>query len=319
MKRYKYRKVIVVGGKKHDVRAHTLKELLDKINKLKSSDDKYYTVTKWYDVCFGQYKHLTPYNDYVQRNQIEKHIIPYIGTMRLSAVKPIDCQNIINHANGLSTYTIRRISQLLNFIFSTAEDNGLIDKNPARKITVPKGTKTKRRSLNEEEQQKVINVIKSDDKFLFFAVMLFCGLRNSEVADLRSDDIIYNVGQPYLNVRGTKSQNAKRVVPIPKWLVDRIQKTEGLIFTNQRGGKMSKESIEKMWNRVRKISGVDCCSYCLRHTYATNLMRAGVDIRVAQRIMGHSDIRLLADVYTHVDITDMAEITDKMAKIMAAK
>ena len=49
----------------------------------------------------------------------------------------------------------------------------------------------------------------------------------------------------------------------------------------------------------------DFVPYDLRHTYCTNLARAGVDIRVAKKLMGHANISITADIYTHVDTKDI--------------
>ena len=56
----------------------------------------------------------------------------------------------------------------------------------------------------------------------------------------------------------------------------------------------------------------DLCSYCLRHTFCTNLQRRGVDIRTAQRLMGHSDIRMTANIYSHTGIEDISSDYDQI-------
>ena len=58
----------------------------------------------------------------------------------------------------------------------------------------------------------------------------------------------------------------------------------------------------------------DIVPYCLRHTYCTNLCRKKVDIRIAQYLLGHSDIRLTANIYTHVDNSDVIEAAQLIAK-----
>ena len=52
---------------------------------------------------------------------------------------------------------------------------------------------------------------------------------------------------------------------------------------------------------------LDLVPYCLRHTYCTDLARMGIDIRVAQKLMGHSDITLTANIYTNLDNQDVLE------------
>ena len=56
----------------------------------------------------------------------------------------------------------------------------------------------------------------------------------------------------------------------------------------------------------------DIVQYCLRHTYCTNLAKKGIDIRTAQKLMGHTDIRMTANIYTHIDMSDL----EKAARIL---
>ena len=52
----------------------------------------------------------------------------------------------------------------------------------------------------------------------------------------------------------------------------------------------------------------DLVPYCLRHSYCTNLARKGIDIRMAQKLMGHSDISLTANIYTNLDESDILDV-----------
>lgn len=49
----------------------------------------------------------------------------------------------------------------------------------------------------------------------------------------------------------------------------------------------------------------DLCPYCLRHTYCTDLARKGIDVRIAQKLMGHGDIRTTVNIYTNFDDSDI--------------
>ena len=56
----------------------------------------------------------------------------------------------------------------------------------------------------------------------------------------------------------------------------------------------------------------------LRHTYATTLYRAGVDLRTAQKLMGHSSIQVTADIYTHLEQEDSLHVADKLNEYLPA-
>ena len=63
----------------------------------------------------------------------------------------------------------------------------------------------------------------------------------------------------------------------------------------------------------------DFVPYCLRHTFCTNLAKAGVDIRTAQKLMGHSNIQMTANIYTHVDDSQIQIAAEKMDLFFAAQ
>lgn len=63
----------------------------------------------------------------------------------------------------------------------------------------------------------------------------------------------------------------------------------------------------------------DFVPYDLRHTYCTNLAKAGVDIRTAQKLMGHATIAMTADIYTHVDQDDIKKAAEQIREFMAAQ
>ena len=63
----------------------------------------------------------------------------------------------------------------------------------------------------------------------------------------------------------------------------------------------------------------DFVPYCLRHTFCTNLAKANVDIRTAQRLMGHSNIQMTVNIYTHVDNSQIQAAADKINTFFAAQ
>ena len=135
-------------------------------------------------------------------------------------------------------------------------------------------------------------------------------------------------GQPVLHIRGTKTDNANRFVPIPDILCQRIKNTPKFdyISPNNVGKKHDASSyrrITKSLYREMNISmgcrvyrnklippfplAEDFVPYDLRHTYCTDLQKKGIDIRTAQYLMGHSDISLTANIYTHADNSTILE------------
>lgn len=331
-KQYKFRCTFQgADGIRHDIKADSQDELIEKLTKVKQALDEgvvdsSMTVNKWAVICFEQYKTC---GEYTRKNEVwrfNKWVGSEIGQRKLKDIKPLDCQRILNKASdsGLSHYTLRQISLLMRFVFQKAEENGLIRLSPARAITVPKGKpEQKRRALTADEDKYFIQACDSNPQYIFFLTMRLCGLRNSEVARLRGIDIIQKHGESFLHVTGTKTVASTRDVPLPVYLLDRLPKPANpfdYLFTNKNGGQLKKQNQRELWrsltNKMQKLAGcrtykgalvppyplaTDLVSYELRHSYCTDLARDGVDMRTAQKLMGHADIKMIANVYSHID------------------
>lgn len=347
---YKFRtKITDASGRKHDVRAKTRQEFIAKIAKVKADADagvkplqaSSVTVNEWADNCFNLYKQDTDANTlYIQRNCFDRHVGDIIGHLRVKDVSPIHCQQVINDCSGLADYTIRRVHQLMRFVFDKAVTNNIIRHNPCDGMVLPKGGKQKRRALTSYEQQLVYQTAELNPSYTFFLVMLCCGLRNSEVAALRGMDLKQIDGEWFIHVNGSKTENARRDVPCPDVLRERLPKVEPFdyMFHNQRGGQMNRPNYERLWKHFKRDMNIlagckvyrnqlvppypvadDLCSYMLRHTYCSNLIMRGVNLNVVKTLMGHSTIAITSDIYTHISSDSIVEVAREINHDESAK
>jgi len=272
------------------------------------------TLNEWAETCISVYKpNLKKGTKYYSAytNRMKNCVLKHLGCMDIENIKSIDCQRCINEQIGNSAFQISQTKQLMDFLFERAIDNDLISKNPARNITKPKGTVTTRRSITNDEREAFLKVV-DDPKYLPFAFMYFCGLRPSESRDIKESDIIEIAGVKALHVRGTKTKNAVRDIPLPDTLSTLIQNS---LRTQNRASQgyichISEKTLKRRWSVLKKIMGnaPDLVPYCFRHTFCTDLQKKGIDVRVAQKLMGHSKIDLTATIYSHID-EDLFTIT----------
>lgn len=316
-------------GKVHWVYGKTEEEAIIKREKKKAAlaagnpvRDSSMQFKVWADVALDTYKpNVSAQYLYQMKNRLKIHILPVIGYMPLSRITLIECQQILNGASNLSKSTITKLSQELHFYFAKAIDSGLLVKNPAEKVIRPKGYTNKRRSLTAEERAAFLKIAPTDRRFFLFELMLYCGCRPMEAAEVRYEDVTEIEGIPFLHIRGTKTANSDRFVPIPEELQGRLSGTalRGLCATTSRKKHHNGTTYKRLRERLRREMDIalgaevyrnqivtsvladDFVPYLFRHTYCTDLKKKGVDVRIAKDLMGHADIKTTANIYDHAD------------------
>lgn len=353
-KPYKHREQFVYNGVTCDVKANTAKDLAMKINKAKAKIDSgerravpSMTVRNWHEKYLETYKEksITPDALYILEKSGEKWILSVIGDMCISDVRPIDCQQIVNGMDGMSSKHIKRIYYHLHDMFAKAQKNMNLPMNPAEDIELPKAKDGKGRAATDTEQTVFLGVCSELSKdaqtrpyAIYGLLMYHCGLMPMETSIIQGRHI--DLKDKKLKVEGTKTAFRNRTVPIPDALCDilREQRCEpfAYLLTNEKGKQLTSYDRKKRWARIVKEMNIamgcevdfgelrrvkppyrvatDFTAYCMRHTYAVNLRDAGVNLATAAEFMGHSGLDMLKAVYLH---PSDKSFTDALEKINA--
>ena len=151
-------------------------------------------------------------------------------------------------------------------------------------------------------------------------VALGSGLRVSEMANLKLEDLHFRKGQHSITVRNGKG-NRSRVVAINNRLKSSIQKyldyrltNSPYLFYSERGNKMTRHGISKVFKKLVNIAGISnqYSIHSLRHTYATNLYKAsGYNLRLVQKQLGHANITTTT-VYSDVISKDLEDAVENL-------
>lgn len=279
------------------------------------------------------------YKDYAAR--LKNHLEPVFKNLALGTVQPAHCEQVLNRVNGASQSDINKTFLLLKSGFTAAVNTGLLQRSPMANLSRPKGQSGKRRSLTNEEYDRLRKAITaamaSPDQTThaaaaFAAIALGCGCRPGEVAALRWSNIKLT-GTPTLSVTGAvkkdthvigqpKTSAGRRSIGIPSWLVQVLSQYQqersailaaedetvefSLLFPDRQVLAWPASSVirRKYWTIVREAANIpaDVDLYCLRHTFCTRGAKAGVDLRTMRYLMGHESIEITSKIYT--DITD---------------
>lgn len=340
--KYKYTRTFTHDGRRYYVRGQTLEEVGAKLA-LKKRDVEQQTVAKnnitvadWTRQATALYKtnvSQRTLDDFVSLS--ERVLIRRYGDMKLSDIKPYHLQEILNEQRGMSSSQVNSVFHVLRFVFSKAYANDLVTRDVSASLTKPTARKKKtRRALTKDERDAVLAVCESD-KYLLFALMIYCGCRPDEAASAKGEDVQVIDGFDVLHVRGTKTALSDRFVPLPIDLSCRIKKTRKseYIAPYDDGTKLDKFRRRRLWRQFVRDVNIhmgcktyngepvppllfdDVVPYCLRHEFCTECARRGVDIRVTQRLMGHASIRMTANVYTNLTNSDVLDACRALEKV----
>jgi integrase len=271
---------------------------------------------------------------YQQERYLNLHILPYIGDIKVKKLTKFDMQSCINgmREGGYSTSTMKKVRNIAAQILQVAMDKKVVIENPFKSIAVTEIPPKDRRPLTEEEIDLITKTWSGHKMGYAAMMMLYCGLRRGEVLALDWSDvdlknkvvkitkaITFLSNQPIM--KGPKSKAGIRDVPIPDFLVEifkSIVKNSPVFLPNAQGERMSDMAYFRAWDSYeaylnikagghgavggkRKVVVLDhITAHMLRHTYASLLYDAGVDIKSAQRYLGHSDIETTLEIYTHL-------------------
>lgn len=200
--------------------------------------------------------------------------------------------------------------------------------NVLKEVKTPKRTKSLPKSLNEDEVQRLIHAMDGDSngsthhsEFLklrnkvILALLYSSGLRVSELVTLRTDSV--DLHERTLRIRG-KGEKDRIVLfddetreMIEGYLAKRSCDSEYL-FVNRSGNHLTPRYIQMMIKDYAKVAGIKkrVTPHILRHSFATHLLKNGVDIRAIQQLLGHSNLST-TQIYTSVDMHTLKDVYDK--------
>ncbi len=206
-----------------------------------------------------------------------------------------------------SAVTFRGYFKHLNCFIKWCIAKGLMETNPMDGIEKPKLEKKIPRRLTSDEAQRVLDAayhMRYEYRFeryrnrAIIGVMIFAGLRRSEVINLKLNDVDLTARMIFINQgKGAKD----RVIPISARLkliltdyiaeCDRLGRTNIEFFTSlQPERRFGPQCINYLMRRLRKSTKLDFSAHTLRHSFATLMLEGGCDIYTLSKMMGHSKI-----------------------------
>jgi integrase len=327
------RKITLSDGKQKIVYGRTLAELNAAADAVRDEDRQGVKVGdnslvgEWAKIWIEKYKaDLRPNTLRMYKDAYNVHILSILGELPLRSVRPVHVREVMSAVADKSESLQHKVLITMRQIFQTARQNGLIIKDPTEGIKITQhASPDKIKHLTQEQTKKLMEAVTDAKARVFVALCLYCGLRREEAlglqwGDIKGNSLTVNRALTFVKNQPDPSQELKtkaahRTVPIPEPLMEILQDTPkaGIyVVTKNDGGPMTQMALRRLWEKVTSVIDFPLHPHMLRHTYATNLYYAGVDLRTAQYLLGHSTIQITAQIYTHLDHEDGMSAAEKI-------
>ncbi len=222
----------------------------------------------------------------------------------------------LKERNFAPTSVIRKVASLRGFFKWTTSMN-ILEKNPASTLEQPKVPKRLPKVITLKEVEDILHSGLTDLQEVIVELLYSCGLRVSELVNLKINDI--DINSKYVRCFGKGSK--ERIIPVgqkaisalKKYLVSRelvIKKyslnTKKLLVSDN-GRLLNRQDIYTFIHERGKFIHKNISPHTLRHSFATHLLENGADLRVVQELLGHSDVST-TQLYTHISKKRLKEV-----------
>ena len=302
----------------------------------------------WKEKTFGNLE-ITTKEGYIQK--IDKHIKPYLANIYLENLKPLHLQNFydeklksgrIDGKGGLSARTVLALHRIIYSSLEQAVKWQLIMRNVANAVEPPKAKKYKAKYLTDKQTEDLIEGTKNTDIYIPILLAIYTGARRGEILGLNWNNVdlekriikIENnlcATKNGLIIKQPKTNSGNRTIAISDSLVKILKRhkikqiknkmklgeyykdnnmvccyEDGRLFNPKRFSAKFHELLED--NNLPLIRFHD-----LRHSHASLLVKIGIEPKVISERLGHSNIGITMDLYSHLyedadrEVADMFE------------
>lgn len=286
---------------------------------------------------------------------IEHHIIPYIGDIKLKDLSVADIRSLHKTLldKKLKAKTVVYVHNVLKAALKDAVADGLIEQNVCMKVNPPTVLKYKHKPLTVEQIRTLFDIMRDDPYRPEVEMATKLGLRRGEVLGIKTTDVDFDnhtltiqsqvsiikdnsepdVESEYYGLKSVKSESSNRVLTISKEIEDLIKdqisinqqnkKTyfdmytdNDLLFCDELGDFISPQTLYHAFKRALKKGNLpDIRFHDLRHSYATLCIDKDIPIKVLSQTLGHSSTAVTDAIYAD-SITAKKEVPNTIEKAL---
>lgn len=265
-------------------------------------------------------------------DMLRLHVLPAVGGIQVAKLSPLDLQRLYADrlAYGLSATTVHHMHAIIHRALKQAMRWGLVDRNVSEMVDSPRRVQPDVTTWNTVQVAAVLSAGDDTDLAALWRLALLTGMRRGELLGVMWEDLDLDRGM--LAVRRTlsrgkggtwelgqpKTASGRRSIALPASCVTALRKhrarqaaerlrlgpiwqDQGFVFTNETGGPVHVNSLMHYFRKLIAAADVPTIRFHdLRHTSATLLLAEGVHPKIVQERLGHADISMTLNRYSHV-------------------
>ncbi|WP_052504458.1 tyrosine-type recombinase/integrase [Rossellomorea aquimaris] len=303
------------------------------INKTKEMFNDY--VERWFQTSYT--RSVAETTAYSSWSLIKNHILPYFTSIFFDEITTLMIDEFYakKQDQGLSPKTVREIHNLLNRAFGQGVKWGVLQQNPVSEATPPKLQHKEHSLWTKEQTEKFLKVVEGTENEVFYILAIFTGMRRGEILGLMWDDIDFIQGKIYVSrglvrvkerglvLRDVKTRKSRRQISISPFVISKLQEhkdkitrmgklnTKGMVLISSTGNNKDPNNVLREFKRITRNASIPKITiHDLRHLHATMLLKNGENPKVVSERLGHNDVGITLDTYSHVtpDIQNSAAL-----------
>ncbi|MEN6546024.1 MAG: tyrosine-type recombinase/integrase [Armatimonadia bacterium] len=234
----------------------------------------------------------------------------------------LDQRLLMRYVTGLAHLSANTIRRRLHGISSWSDfmvRQGLIAVNPVRGLPLPRRERKLPCFPSPDECRRLLAAARTPVERAAIWLLVCTGLRRAELIGLDTTDLVSDGTEIRVMGKGRR----ERLLPLPAkcqevlrdYLIQRGER-EGPLLLNRAGNRLGLTSLRRLFERLQHRTGVEGFTiHSMRHSYATMLVKAGVDLGTVRDLLGHSDLSVTS-IYLHSDLRSKRLAVEQLPVLM---
>jgi integrase/recombinase XerC len=254
----------------------------------------------------------------------------YAGARNWKQIDHVTIRGFLSHLyeKGLGKTSVARALAAVRSLYRWLAQEGVVEQNPAGLVSTPKLAKKLPRVPTIEEMNNVLDgqmpeVAAFPERDRMMLELLYgCGIRNSELIGINTDDIRLSNEAILIRGKGKKERyvpfgDSVRIalaayLPARQRRLEECKKISSALLINLRGGRLTTRSVGRIIKKIAVAKGLspDVHPHTLRHAFGTHMLEEGADLRAIQEMLGHERLST-TQRYTQLSINHVLQIYDQ--------